>query len=102
MIIDCDPGHDDALALLLASHLADVVGVTTVSGNAPLANVTDNALALVELMAGEVPVYAGAARAIAATEQDDVRHATHVHGHSGMDGVQLPAASQLRGGGVNG
>ena len=49
VIIDCDPGHDDALALLLASHLAEVVGVTTVSGNAPLPEVTRNAQALVEL-----------------------------------------------------
>ncbi len=90
LIIDCDPGHDDALALILASHLADVVAVTTVSGNAPLANVTRNALALRALMTGEVPVYAGAARAMAASEGDEARHATQVHGESGMDGVKLP------------
>lgn len=92
MIIDCDPGHDDALALLLASHLADVVGITTVSGNAPLAEVTRNALALVVLMGVEVPVYAGAERALAASARDEGRHATHVHGTSGMDGVELPVA----------
>ena len=90
MIIDCDPGHDDALALLLASHLAEVVGVTTVSGNAPLPEVTRNAQALVELMAGEVPVFAGAERALAAAAGEEGRHATHVHGRSGMDGVDLP------------
>jgi inosine-uridine nucleoside N-ribohydrolase len=93
MIIDCDPGHDDALALLLASHLTEVVGVTTVSGNAPLAAVTRNALSLAALMGSEVPVYAGASRALAAAENEAGRHATHVHGRSGMDGVQLPAAT---------
>ena len=92
LIIACDPGHDDALALLLASHLAEVVGVTTVSGNAPLAAVTRNALALVGLMAGEVPVYPGASRALAAAEDEEGRHATHVHGHSGMEGVEMPNA----------
>ena len=93
MIIDCDPGHDDALALLLASHLAEVVAVTTVSGNAPLAAVTRNAQALATLMGGEVPVYSGAERALAAGENDAGRHATHVHGPSGLDGVDLPGSS---------
>ena len=90
MIIDCDPGHDDALALLLASHLAEVVGVTTVSGNAPLTEVTRNAQALVQLMRGEIPVCSGASRALAAKAGEAGRHATHVHGRSGMDGVDLP------------
>lgn len=90
MIVDCDPGHDDALALLLASRLTEVIGITTVSGNAPLEDVTNNALALVELMDGAVPVYAGAARALTAREGDKGRHATHVHGASGLDGVTLP------------
>ena len=98
MIIDCDPGHDDALALLLASHLTEVVGITTVSGNAPLPEVTRNAQALVELMAGEVPVYAGAKRALAAAAGEQGRHATNVHGPSGMDGVDLPEfAAEVQG-----
>lgn len=92
LIIDCDPGHDDALALLLASRLAQVIGITTVSGNAPLDAVTRNALALVELMGARVPVFAGADRALAAQPGDAGRHATHVHGPSGMDGVALPEA----------
>jgi inosine-uridine nucleoside N-ribohydrolase len=101
MIIDCDPGHDDALALLLASHLTEVVGVTTVSGNAPLPEVTRNAQALVELMAGEVPVFAGAERALAAAAGEKGRHATHVHGLSGMDGVDLPeVVSEVQGSAV--
>lgn len=90
MIIDCDPGHDDALALLLASHLAEVVGVTTVSGNASLKAVTENALALVMLMDGQVPVHAGAPGPLIFPENGAPPHATHVHGASGLDGVRLP------------
>ena len=90
MIIDCDPGHDDALALLLADHLADVVGVTTVSGNAPLTAVTANALGLRTLMQGDVPVHAGAAGPLAPGDGQP-RHATHVHGESGLDGVDVPS-----------
>ncbi len=62
VIIDTDPGQDDALALLvaLASPELDVVAVTTVAGNVPQPLVTDNALALVELAgASDVPVYRG-------------------------------------------
>ncbi|MCL4240313.1 MAG: nucleoside hydrolase, partial [Dehalococcoidia bacterium] len=42
-IIDCDPGHDDAVAILLAARHFDLLGVTTVGGNAPIENVTVNA-----------------------------------------------------------
>lgn len=96
MIIDCDPGHDDALALLLADHLADVVGVTTVSGNAPLPAVTANALGLMTLMAADVPVHAGAAGPLVPGDGKP-RHATHVHGASGLDGVDVPAAASPAG-----
>lgn len=96
MIIDCDPGHDDALALLLADHLADLVGVTTVSGNAPLSAVTANALGLVTMMEADVPVHAGAAEPLAPGDGQP-RHATHVHGASGMDGVDVPAAPDAAG-----
>jgi inosine-uridine nucleoside N-ribohydrolase len=72
--------------------------VTTVSGNAPLTAVTRNALSLAELMGGKVPVHAGADRALAASEGEEGRHATHVHGQSGMDGVQLPSsAAEVKG-----
>ena len=96
MIIDCDPGHDDALALLLADHLADVVGITTVSGNAPLPAVTANALGLKTLMQGDVPVHAGAAGPLAPGDGQP-RHATHVHGESGLDGVDVPPAASPAG-----
>ena len=45
ILIDCDPGHDDAVALLFAARHLDLVGVTTVHGNTSLANTTRNALA---------------------------------------------------------
>ena len=96
MIIDCDPGHDDALALLLADHLADVVGITTVSGNAPLTAVTANALGLKNLMRGDVPVHAGAAGPLS-PGNGQPRHATHVHGESGLDGVDVPPAASPAG-----
>ena len=99
ILIDCDPGHDDALALLLADHLADVVGVTTVSGNAPLPEVTRNAQSLSQLMVSRPPVYAGASRALADGSAEG-RHATHVHGVSGMDGVDLPPAGAAAAGGA--
>jgi inosine-uridine nucleoside N-ribohydrolase len=97
MIVDCDPGHDDALALVLADYLADLVGVTTVSGNAPLPAVTANALGLVSLLEGNVPVHAGAARPLVLDEDESPRHATHVHGESGLDGVDLPRTDVMAG-----
>ena len=48
MIIDCDPGHDDAVAIILAHVHAEVLGITTVSGNAPLESTTSNALSVLE------------------------------------------------------
>lgn len=91
MIIDCDPGHDDALALLLASHLAEVVAVTTVSGNASLKAVTRNALGLSELMNGQVPVHAGSPGPLVFPTNGSPPHATHVHGENGLEGALLPA-----------
>ena len=61
MIVDCDPGHDDAIALVLCHEYADVLAITTVSGNAPLEHTTRNALAVVELLERQTPVYSGAA-----------------------------------------
>jgi inosine-uridine nucleoside N-ribohydrolase len=90
VIVDCDPGHDDALALLLACHLAEVVGVTTVSGNAPVVDVTRNALAVIELIGADTAVHMGAAGPLLKDSAGVPRHATHVHGADGLGGCDLP------------
>ena len=89
-ILDCDPGHDDAIAILLAAaHPAlDLRAITTVAGNAPLDKVTLNARRICTL-AGirAIPVAAGAEG-----PQDGVLEpAADVHGESGLDGPELPA-----------
>ena len=89
IILDCDPGHDDAIALLLAlaSPEVELVGVTTVAGNQTLEKTTANALRILEFAAArEVPVAAG--RGPPARAPRDV--AAHVHGESGLDGPELP------------
>jgi pyrimidine-specific ribonucleoside hydrolase len=90
MIIDTDPGLDDALAILLAlgSPEVDLIGVTTVAGNTSLANTTANALRILELAdRGDIPVAAGAARGLIRAAP---RTAEHVHGADGLGGLPLP------------
>ena len=92
ILLDCDPGLDDALALLLAhgDPNIDLVGVTTVGGNVKLENTTRNALQLREyLKFPTVPVSAGAAQALVKEPRD----AAHVHGAGGLGSVVLPAAT---------
>jgi inosine-uridine nucleoside N-ribohydrolase len=89
VILDCDPGHDDAIALLLAlaSPEIELVGVTTVHGNQTLEKTTDNALRVLALVGREdVPVAMGADRPLVR----EPRVADHVHGESGLDGPDLP------------
>jgi inosine-uridine nucleoside N-ribohydrolase len=89
IVIDCDPGHDDAIALLLAlaSPEVEVLGVTTVAGNQTLEKTTRNALKVLELAGRpDVPVAVGADRPLVR----DVRVALEVHGESGLDGPELP------------
>jgi len=64
IILDCDPGHDDAIAMMLAlaSPELEVLGVTVVHGNVSLARTVRNALVVRELLGAEVPIYAGADR----------------------------------------
>lgn len=83
MLIDCDPGLDDAVALVLAHRHAEVIGITTVSGNAPLTATTANALRVTALLGADTPVHAGAARPLAG----EPVHALEVHGESGLGGV---------------
>jgi len=86
MIIDCDPGHDDAIALVVAARHANVLGVTTVAGNAPVAATTRNAQIILDLIGSQVEVHHGAERPLVA----EPRHAAYVHGESGLDGADLP------------
>ncbi|MBM2824321.1 MAG: ribonucleoside hydrolase [Thermoleophilia bacterium] len=64
VLIDCDPGYDDVIAIMLAlaSPEVEVLGITTVEGNQPVAETTENALRVVEFLAREIPVAAGANR----------------------------------------
>jgi inosine-uridine nucleoside N-ribohydrolase len=90
LILDCDPGHDDAIALLLAlaSPELELVGVTTTHGNQTLEKTTDNALRVLALVDRiDVPVAMGADRPL----QRELHVAAHVHGESGLDGPELPA-----------
>ncbi len=89
VILDCDPGHDDALAILLALARPElrVLGITTVAGNSGLANTTRNALRVLTLLGRtDVPVAAGSDRPLVRP----IRIADHVHGASGLDGADLP------------
>jgi inosine-uridine nucleoside N-ribohydrolase len=91
ILLDCDPGHDDAIALLLAlaSPELDLLGVTTVAGNQTLPKTTANALRVLELVGREdVPVAAGADRPLAR----ELFIGDYVHGESGLEGPALPAA----------
>ena len=92
IILDCDPGHDDAIALLLALGSAELelLGVTTTYGNQTLEKTTANALRVLEL-AGRtnVPVASGAAEPL----ERELVVAAHVHGESGLDGPTLPPPS---------
>ena len=91
VLIDCDPGHDDAIALLLAlaSQELEIIGVTTVAGNQTLAKTTANALRVLEFAGRrEIAVAAGADRPLVR----DPFVAAYVHGDTGLDGPDLPPA----------
>ena len=87
VLLDCDPGHDDAMAIVAAAHYANLVGITTVAGNAPLDRTTYNALVMRDLLGLDVPVHAGSPRPLVA----EPHPAAFVHGESGLDGADLPA-----------
>ncbi len=86
VVIDCDPGHDDAMAIILAARHAEVLGLTTVAGNVGLDLTTRNALVTTQILGLDVPVRRGAARPLLAPPRD----AAQVHGQSGLDGPTLP------------
>lgn len=88
IIIDCDPGHDDAIAILLAAGNPgiDLLGITTVAGNQTLPKVTRNALAICAAAGITVPVAAGASVPLVTPQVV----AKDIHGDTGLDGPVLP------------
>jgi len=87
IILDCDPGHDDAIAIIMAGLSDDIelLGVTTVAGNSYLENTTRNALIITELAGIDVEVYPGAAKPL--VRDQIVAH--DIHGYSGLEGADL-------------
>ena len=95
IIIDCDPGHDDAIAIMLAaSHPSiDLLALTTVAGNQTLDKTTANALHVCEHLGLDIPVYAG--MSLPLIREQVV--ADNVHGESGLDGpVFAPLQTQVQ------
>lgn len=89
IILDCDPGHDDAIALLLAAHHPeiDLLAITTVAGNQSVDKTTTNALKVCSLAnIRDVPVARGMERPLLRPAQHD----PNIHGESGMDGPNVP------------
>ncbi len=87
VIFDCDPGKDDAFALLLALAVPDALDVTAVAGNVPLRHAARNARRIVDASGrGDVPVYAGCSRPIL----HELFTAEETHGLDGLGGSGLP------------
>jgi len=93
VIIDTDPGVDDAMALVLAlrSPALNVVGITTVAGNLVLEKTTRNALIVVEHCGRQVPVYPGATEPLI----EPLDTAEHAHGKDGLGDIGLPDPKRL-------
>ena len=88
--IDCDPGHDDVLAILLALAHPDqftIRGITTVAGNSTVENVTENIQKVLDYLGYSIPIAQGCARPL----RRDPEPQPTAHGKSGMDGPLLPA-----------
>ncbi len=89
IILDCDPGHDDAIAILLAAHHPeiDLLAITTVAGNQSVEKTTRNALKICTLAnIRHVPIAMGMERPLVRP----ARHAADIHGESGLDGPHIP------------
>jgi purine nucleosidase len=93
IILDCDPGIDDALAIVYAAGSAELelLGITTVAGNVSLEKTTANALRVCEFIGAAVPVTPGCAAPLLRPPIS----AEHVHGADGLRGARLPPASTL-------
>ena len=89
LIIDCDPGQDDAIMLMMAlasRDVLDILGITTVAGNVPLVKTARNARLICELTGqADIPVYAGCAGPL----EGSLKSAEEVHGAEGMNGADI-------------
>ncbi|GEQ06018.1 nucleoside hydrolase [Staphylococcus gallinarum] len=96
IIMDCDPGHDDAIALILAGAKQsplDIIAVTTVAGNQSVEKNTNNALNVLDIMGRlDIEVSVGASRPLI----KDASFASEIHGETGLDGPNLPKVPALK------
>ncbi len=93
IILDCDPGHDDAVAMMLAGKnpALELLAVTTVAGNQTLPKTTRNALNTLQALGLEIPVYAGCDRPMVR----EPMIAERIHGESGLDGPKFPPLKRI-------
>jgi inosine-uridine nucleoside N-ribohydrolase len=94
IIIDTDPGHDDALAIILLekSGLVDIKAVTTVAGNSTIEKVTNNARYILDLVNSKAQIFSGAGGPM---NRNLIK--ANVHGESGLDGVKIVKSEPLNG-----
>ncbi|MDC7228265.1 MAG: nucleoside hydrolase [Spirochaetales bacterium] len=90
IILDCDPGHDDMMAIMLAaaSDELELLGITTVAGNQTGSKTFENARKIITLLNLDVPLARGADKPIVR----ELITAPQIHGNSGLDGAELPGA----------
>ena len=88
IILDCDPGHDDAIAIMAAGLHEDfeLLGITTVAGNQTIEKTTNNALRICDYFNFKTPVYRGMSEPLVRKNQII---ATDFHGETGLDGIKL-------------
>lgn len=94
VILDCDPGHDDAVSIIIAASKKsdlNILGITTVAGNVSVDKNTINALKVAELLKLQVPVVEGSSRPL--VKQSEI--APEIHGDTGMDGPELPEPTKV-------
>lgn len=95
IILDCDPGHDDAVAIMLAAQAPnlELLGISTVAGNQTLAKTTCNALHVVQHLNLDIPVYEGCGRPLV---REQAIIADDIHGETGLDGPKFAPLSRQK------
>lgn len=90
IILDSDPGHDDAIAIMLAAVKTELLGISVVSGNQTIEKTTANTLKVCEFLGKSIPVYKGCGEPLIRSVQ---KTAENVHGKSGLEGVDFAPVS---------